>query len=102
EGPERIRLAAALRARWLSRKGSGAEGTRTPDIQLAKLALSQLSYGPSRLFVPPWLVCRGGLALGYYVPSPPGRDVWDAACGSMGEQEGVGAPRLELGTSALS
>ena len=24
----------------------GAEGTRTPDIRLAKAALSQLSYGP--------------------------------------------------------
>jgi hypothetical protein len=26
----------------------GAEGTRTPDIRLAKAALSQLSYGPGR------------------------------------------------------
>ena len=27
-------------------KAGGAEGTRTPDIRLAKAALSQLSYGP--------------------------------------------------------
>ena len=26
--------------------GSGGKGTRTPDIQLAKLALYQLSYAP--------------------------------------------------------
>ncbi len=30
----------------LSRARGGAEGTRTPDIRLAKAALSQLSYGP--------------------------------------------------------
>ena len=29
---------------WL--RVGGAEGTRTPDIRLAKAALSQLSYGP--------------------------------------------------------
>ena len=28
------------------RRGSGGKGTRTPDIQLAKLALYQLSYAP--------------------------------------------------------
>ena len=28
------------------REGSGGKGTRTPDIQLAKLALYQLSYAP--------------------------------------------------------
>jgi hypothetical protein len=28
------------------RVAGGAEGTRTPDIRLAKAALSQLSYGP--------------------------------------------------------
>ena len=27
----------------------GGKGTRTPDIQLAKLALYQLSYAPSKL-----------------------------------------------------
>ena len=31
--------------------GGGAEGTRTPDIRLAKAALSQLSYGPGRTWV---------------------------------------------------
>ena len=29
----------------------GGKGTRTPDIQLAKLALYQLSYAPLRLIV---------------------------------------------------
>ena len=29
----------------------GGKGTRTPDIQLAKLALYQLSYAPSSLMV---------------------------------------------------
>ena len=31
-------------------KNGGAGGTRTPDIRLAKAALSQLSYGPSGLW----------------------------------------------------
>ena len=31
----------------------GADRDRTDDIQLAKLALSQLSYGPSNYLVPP-------------------------------------------------
>ena len=30
------------------RASSGAEGIRTPDLRLAKAALSQLSYGPAR------------------------------------------------------
>ena len=31
---------------------SGADRVRTDDIQLAKLALSQLSYSPGKTFVP--------------------------------------------------
>ena len=31
-----------------ARSGSGAEGSRTPDLSIANAALSQLSYGPSR------------------------------------------------------
>ena len=30
------------------RHAGGAEGIRTPDLRLAKAALSQLSYGPAR------------------------------------------------------
>lgn len=37
-------------------ESGGAEGTRTPDIRLAKAALSQLSYGPDRVS------CAGGPA----------------------------------------
>jgi hypothetical protein len=39
---------APLSCRGILRRYStgGAEGTRTPDIRLAKAALSQLSYGP--------------------------------------------------------
>jgi hypothetical protein len=39
----------------------GAEGTRTPDIRLAKAALSQLSYGPKpwrRKGGPTWIRTR--------------------------------------------
>jgi hypothetical protein len=38
----------------------GAEGTRTPDIRLAKAALSQLSYGPDAFQVggPTWIRTR--------------------------------------------
>ena len=34
--------------------GGGAEGTRTPDIRLAKAALSQLSYGPGPAVAARW------------------------------------------------
>ena len=37
------------RAGCLVRSRSGGKGTRTPDIQLAKLALYQLSYAPGYL-----------------------------------------------------
>jgi hypothetical protein len=30
--------------------GAGGKGIRTPDFQLAKLALYQLSYAPKRIF----------------------------------------------------
>ena len=42
-----IVLKAALGARWSGGELGGAGGTRTPDIRLAKAALSQLSYGPT-------------------------------------------------------
>ena len=29
------------------REGGGAEGNRTPDLDIANVALSQLSYGPT-------------------------------------------------------
>ena len=33
-------------------KSGGAEGDRTPDLRIANAALSQLSYGPDRLYLP--------------------------------------------------
>jgi hypothetical protein len=36
----------AVRGAYRQSQPGGAEGTRTPDIRLAKAALSQLSYGP--------------------------------------------------------
>ncbi len=52
------RTTAALRAsgRGRARGGGGAEGDRTPDLRLAKAALSRLSYGPG------WGVRRGASA----------------------------------------
>jgi hypothetical protein len=38
----------------------GGKGIRTPDIQLAKLALYQLSYAPGKLYYPGKSVFRGG------------------------------------------
>ena len=38
---------------------SGAEGSRTPDLLNAIQALSQLSYGPSTLFIVNQLLERG-------------------------------------------
>src|SRR6266508_2733789 len=42
------------RASFSHQNGGGAEGTRTPDIRLAKAALSQLSYGPRRWVGQKW------------------------------------------------
>ena len=55
----RLRSVQALRGRvrqsvLASPPGSGAEGTRTPDIRLAKAALSQLSYGPGPAVAARW------------------------------------------------
>jgi hypothetical protein len=48
--PRRITISRLVQrvqvVRVAERFGGGAEGTRTPDIRLAKAALSQLSYGP--------------------------------------------------------
>jgi hypothetical protein len=76
-------------------KLSGADRDRTDDIQLAKLALSQLSYSPELLdAVLGWLrdaastgAPRGGVGL----DRPVGRD-----------EKQVGLGRLELPTSRLS
>ena len=38
----------------------GGKGIRTPDIQLAKLALYQLSYAPGKLYYPGKSVFRRG------------------------------------------
>jgi hypothetical protein len=38
---------------------SGGKGTRTPDIQLAKLALYQLSYAPVEIVDGEWLIVDG-------------------------------------------
>ena len=35
-----------LRTRSAKREDGGAEGNRTPDLYVANVALSQLSYGP--------------------------------------------------------
>ena len=44
---------------WLPVSGrSGGKGTRTPDIQLAKLALYQLSYAPVLLVLKEKTVTR--------------------------------------------
>ena len=40
---QRVQVAVAVPARH---RAGGAEGIRTPDLRLAKAALSQLSYGP--------------------------------------------------------
>jgi hypothetical protein len=37
-------------------KGFGGKGIRTPDIQLAKLALYQLSYAPDRMAECKWKI----------------------------------------------
>ncbi len=37
----------------------GGKGTRTPDIQLAKLALYQLSYAPGKIVDGEWLIVDG-------------------------------------------
>jgi hypothetical protein len=34
---------------WVGHRVGGAEEIRTPDLRRAKAALSQLSYGPSRV-----------------------------------------------------
>jgi hypothetical protein len=69
----------------VERKTCGADRDRTDDIQLAKLALSQLSYSPSRPFI---LQNLGGSHAG----RPPGS--------SQGGVVGLGG--LEPPTSRLS
>jgi hypothetical protein len=46
--PAQVTLAAKVRRKTPVVRSGGAGGTRTPDIRLAKAALSQLSYGPTR------------------------------------------------------
>jgi hypothetical protein len=43
----------------LAKQKSGGKGTRTPDIQLAKLALYQLSYAPVEIVDGEWLIVDG-------------------------------------------
>ena len=45
--PRGCQSAPFLTVAFTFKRGSGGKGTRTPDIQLAKLALYQLSYTPS-------------------------------------------------------
>ena len=47
------------------RGGGGAEGNRTPDLYIANVALSQLSYGPFRSWPP---FTSGGKALSSLEP----------------------------------
>jgi len=44
--PRMLTIAAPASSVQATREG-GAEGIRTPDLRLAKAALSQLSYGPA-------------------------------------------------------
>src|SRR5436190_24011831 len=61
---ERVRLRPAaaglrrdsLRFRLGRRAKTGGKGIRTPDIQLAKLALYQLSYAPARTAECRWTI----------------------------------------------
>ena len=69
-------------------KTCGADRDRTDDIQLAKLALSQLSYSPSRPFILPRNL-RGSHAGGHQAAS-----LW--------REELVGLGGLEPPTSRLS
>ena len=43
------KLPAAIHRKIFAKQKSGGKGTRTPDIQLAKLALYQLSYAPVKI-----------------------------------------------------
>ena len=45
--PQRMAAFSEITVRDLSRSENGGKGIRTPDIQLAKLALYQLSYAPA-------------------------------------------------------
>ena len=49
-------LACRAEARASRAKAGGADRDRTDDLKLAKLALSQLSYGPNAKLA--WLACR--------------------------------------------
>ena len=57
---QRASAGTSLRA---AERGGGAEGIRTPDLNIAIVALSQLSYSPT------WCVRRGG-----HHPSPEAKD----------------------------
>ena len=56
----RLELATALAPK---RKDGGANRDRTDDLKLAKLALSQLSYGPVVVEIVDWMVGLGRLEL---------------------------------------
>ena len=62
--PMTLRLSSACSNQLSYRPGvnGGGKGIRTPDIQLAKLALYQLSYAPDTWLFDParWLVQRPG------------------------------------------
>ena len=78
-------------------ENGGANRDRTDDLKLAKLALSQLSYGP---VVVVEIVGHSSTALMAFLPSigPPNRSIARRATGV----EVVGLGRLELPTSRLS
>ena len=54
---------AAANLRRVRRRFGGANRDRTDDLKLAKLALSQLSYGPVAVEFVDWMVGLGRLEL---------------------------------------
>ena len=56
----RRETAATLETRGFQDEPGGADRSRTDDIQLAKLALYQLSYSPTKRSSPDGLVGLGG------------------------------------------
>jgi hypothetical protein len=82
----------APRARGRPRSG-GAAGIRTPDLRRARAALSRLSYGP---------VPSRRSAVGSFADRPPAHPPCSAPIARYSALDGVGAPGLEPGASALS
>src|SRR5437588_162340 len=77
-------------------KAGGADRDRTDDLKLAKLALSQLSYGPRNRFN----LARRAEAAGGSPSSPPRGS--DAAAFAASQRRLVGPGRVERPTSRLS